>query len=81
LKKGMEYMRKLQELQFAAVEIRLYLDTHPHDQRAQQDYSEITYHIKKIIPHVEHYYGPLTQFRYSRENPERWVTEPWPWEY
>ncbi len=79
--KANQLMYKLQELQFSALEVRLYLDTHPFDQKAQQDFSTLTYHIMQIMPQVEQYYGPLLQYGYSKENPVRWIEEPWPWEY
>lgn len=73
-------LRQLQELQFALIEMNLYLDTHPFDKRAQQDLMQVAGQIEMLMPSVEKYYGPLTPIGFSRENPARWITEPWPWE-
>ena len=73
-------LRQLQELQFALIEMNLYLDTHPSDSRAQQDLMQVSRQIEMLIPGVEKYYGPLTPIGFSHENPARWITEPWPWE-
>ena len=78
--KATKIMRQLQELQFAATEVRLYLDTHPYDRAAQQQYQQLTYQIMLITPKVEKYFGPLKFLSFSRENPSRWITDPWPWE-
>ena len=78
--KANKYLLKLQELQFAALELHLYLDTHPYDTQAQQDIMALTQQIHMLMPKVEKYYGPLTPLSFNRENPVRWITEPWPWE-
>lgn len=73
-------MLQLQELQFGLLEIQLYLDTHPNDPKAQQNLMQLAQQISLLMPRVEKYYGPLTSLGFSRENPSRWITEPWPWE-
>lgn len=80
MNKASKLMIQLQELQFAAIEINLYLDTHPNDPKAQQDLMQISQQISILMPRVEKYYGPLTALGFSRENPSRWISEPWPWE-
>lgn len=71
---------RLQELEFGALEIRLYLDTHPLNVKAQQDFTSLTNQIQQQLPIVEKTYGPIQQYGYSQENPIRWIEEPWPWE-
>jgi len=49
-----EYYRDLEEIQavdFALVELKLYLDTHPNDQQAMQQFNEYTqgYAVKKKL--------------------------------
>lgn len=78
--KAQKMMLKLQELQFAFIETKLYLDTHPYDTRAQQDLMALSSKIQMVRPKVETYYGPLMGHSFSQENPARWITEPWPWE-
>ena len=78
MNKAMALLLKYQELEFAAVEVRLYLDTHPMDQRAQCDYKRLVYQMMMMRPQLERIFGPLTHD--SLEDPSRWVSEPWPWE-
>jgi len=80
MEKAYALLRRCMELEFAAVEIRLYLDTHPFDQRAQCDFKRVTYQCMLLKPQVEQYFGPLENFSFSQENPSRWVEELWPWE-
>jgi len=80
LEKANKMMYRLQELQFAALELILFLDTHPYDQHIQHQISQIENQITLLIPKVEKYYGPLTYDDFARENPLRWIEEPWPWE-
>lgn len=79
--KAASLLYQLQQLQFALIEMQLYLDTHPFDQMAQRDLMQLSNQIEKIMPKVEKYYGPLTSHGYMKENPARWITEPWPWEH
>ncbi|OEF99748.1 hypothetical protein BHF71_07610 [Vulcanibacillus modesticaldus] len=80
MKRATPLLYKLQDLEFAALELKLYLDTHPNDKKAQQDFTNLTYQIMQLMPEVERYYGPLTQYGFSKENPARWIKDPWPWE-
>jgi len=80
VQKAFALLRQCQELHFAAVELQLYLDTHPFDQRAQCDFKRVTYQCMLLKPQVEKHFGPLNNFSYSQENFARWVEEPWPWE-
>ncbi|MFV9511056.1 spore coat protein CotJB [Tepidibacillus sp. LV47] len=77
--KAMAILRRYQEIEFAATEVRLYLDTHPFDQKAQCDFKRLTYQLMMMRPYLERFFGPLTH-EYSQENPDRWIEEPWPWE-
>lgn len=80
MEKASKLLTQLQELEFAAIEVKLYLDNHPHDQRAQHEFQRLTYQIMMLTPKVEKYYGPIKQYGYTQENPARWISEPWPWE-
>lgn len=80
MKKANASLLCLQQLEFAALETKLYLDIHPNEQMAQRDFTNYTLQIAQQMPIVEKYYGPLTQFGPSQENPARWIEEPWPWE-
>lgn len=76
-----ELMRKIKELEFAAVELNLYLDNHPTCQQALADYNMIVQDLMKHTKLYEANFGPLANFGNSpSQYPWRWVEEPWPWE-
>ena len=79
--KRLAMLRKLQEMEFVAVELNLYLDTHPCDADALNDYNCAVEAICKLKKEYEEEYGPLMNFGFSSsEAPWQWVEGPWPWE-
>ena len=73
-----EMLKNIKCLNFAIIELGLYLDTHPDDEKALclhrkycKDYRELTDKYQKV-------YGPLSI--YCPCNKWRWLEEPWPWE-
>lgn len=80
----MEYgstLRKLQEIQFALVELQLYLDMNPDDQRAVKQYKELTVQLVQQKQAYEKERGPVMQYGHSSTS-DRWTWHktPWPWE-
>ncbi|KHD85796.1 spore coat protein CotJB [Heyndrickxia ginsengihumi] len=79
-----EYYQLLEELQaldFVIVELNLYLDTHPDDQNAIEQYNATVKSRKKVKREFEKHFGPLTSFGYSYSPyPFQWKESPWPWE-
>ncbi|TCT16290.1 spore coat protein JB [Natranaerovirga pectinivora] len=74
-------LREIQELEFAGIELNLYLDTHPDCERALMDYNMISKELNKKKRMYEMHYGPLTNFAESPSQfPFAWVDGPWPWE-
>jgi len=78
------YCRELLELQridFALVELTLYLDTHPMDMQAVQQLNQLSQKRRQIASEFEMKHGPLLQFgqSYSRF-PWQWIETPWPWQ-
>ncbi|MBO8173209.1 MAG: spore coat protein CotJB [Bacillaceae bacterium] len=74
-------LQRLQELEFALVELQLYLDTHPGDQRAVMQFNQLSRKMKQVMYMYESKYGPLLQYGHSL-SPYKWVWPytPWPWE-
>ncbi|UFJ42014.1 spore coat protein CotJB [Brevibacillus humidisoli] len=72
---------KLQEVQFGLVELQLYLDMNPADQRAVHQYNVLSEELHRLKHRFEMQYGPLMQYGFSG-SPNRWVwtSTPWPWE-
>lgn len=73
-----EMMMKIRELDFAIIELGLYLDTHPEDRRALCLHNAYSREVKDLKDKYQKVYGPLTMDYPC--NKWRWLEEPWPWE-
>ncbi|MGI6526181.1 MAG: spore coat protein CotJB [Caldicoprobacterales bacterium] len=74
---------RIRAYEFAAVEINLYLNSHPRDQRALIDFDNISRQIVILKNEYERLYGPLINFGFglnSNRNQWQWINDPWPWE-
>ena len=76
-----ESLRKIQEIEFAAVELNLFLDNNPCDMKALADFNCIAQQLSIAKMKYEMEFGPLINFGFSQSKaPWQWVDEPWPWE-
>ncbi len=74
-------LKEIMSYEFTAVELNLFLDTHPNDVKALTEYNQVTECLKKLKFEYEKCYGPLTNFGTSpSQHPWRWIDEPWPWQ-
>ena len=73
-----EIILKIQELSFACVDLNLYLDTHPDDEKAICLHKEYCNKFEDLADKYQRIYGPLTIMFPC--NKWRWLEEPWPWE-
>jgi len=75
-------LRQIQQLSFVAVELQLYLDTHPEDQQALALFNSNHTELIQAVRQYEQVYGPLLSYGYSpnMQNYWSWVDSPWPWE-
>lgn len=75
-------LEKLMALDFMAVDLALYLDTHPTDQGAIAQYNKIIKAADAVREKYEKEWGPLCSFRsYAQDNTVfNWVENPWPWQ-
>ena len=74
-------LQKLQEVDFVLVELNLYLDTHPDDVSALQQYNQLVQQRWMIAQEYEECYGPLQNFGHSfSRQPWQWIDTPWPWQ-
>lgn len=76
-----DLLNKLMALDFAAVDLQLYLDTHPHDRNALAKYNSTVCQAQRLRQAYENMYGPLFSFRSASRYPWQWINEPWPWQY
>ena len=73
-----EMMHQIKSLNFAVIELGLYLDTHPDDRRAICLHREYTKQLKELKDQYQRVYGPLSIYYPCKK--WRWLEEPWPWE-
>ena len=73
-----EMLERIKCLNFAIIELGLYLDTHPDDEKALCLHRKYCKEYRELTDNYQKVYGPLTiQFPCNKW---RWLEEPWPWE-
>ena len=77
-----QLMNTINEVSFAVDDIKLYLDTHPDDEKALDFFKEKSMIRNEALKAYAAQYGPLTidtgDDTCSRQ--WDWVMQPWPWE-
>jgi len=77
----MKMLLNIQQLEFCAIELNLFLDTHPGDHTALKKYNQVAEELTVSKKAYEKQCGPLSNFGDdTSEYPWRWVQGPWPWE-
>jgi spore coat protein JB len=72
---------KIQEMEFVAIELQLYLDTHPCDADALNDYNCAVDVLRKYMLEYEAEFGAIIANGHHGGNGKwDWVDSPWPWE-
>ncbi len=71
-------MCDLSAASFAAIDMNLYLDTHPDDERALECFQDFVAEYNRLKKEFEKNYGPLTSFSNTEED-WQWICNPWPW--
>lgn len=73
-----ELMNKLMAYKFAINDMSLFLNTHPHNEKALKLHNEYVCELDKIKKQYENEFGPLT-FETEMDS-WKWVSDSWPWE-
>ncbi|WP_149095358.1 spore coat protein CotJB [Paenibacillus terrae] len=74
-------LEKLQAVDFVLVELNLYLNTHPDDLQAIEQFNKLTQERTGIANEYQILYGPLQNFgRAYSKYPWEWNQTPWPWQ-
>lgn len=75
-------LMQISKAQFAAIDLNLYLDTHPCDQEALTLFKNIVSTHRSLVNDYEAQYGPLTAGSSSCNAPFDWVSpdQKWPWQ-
>lgn len=71
---------RIQMTNFAALEIHLFLDTHPNNTEAIQLYDKYTREYEALVKEFESKYGPINYGTVTRNNKWEWIKNPWPWD-
>lgn len=72
-------LKELMALDFMLIELNLYLNTHPYDQKALMIFMSTAQRAKMARENYERMYGPITAGA-SNSFPWPWIESPWPWE-
>lgn len=72
-----QMLMEIREINFAVIELGLYLNTHPEDQRALCLHRKYVKELKDLKDKYQKVYGPLSI--YYPCNKWRWLEEPWAW--
>lgn len=76
-----DLLKRLTILDFLAVDLQLYLNTHPDDIEAIDKYNSVIKEADTIRAMLEKVDGPIYSFRsYSNSDEFTWIDNPWPWE-
>ncbi len=77
-----ELLKKLSELDFIAVDLALFLNTHPENTEAIQAYNQVITAADSVRMKYEEAFGPLCSFRSYAANTNHWEwnNPPWPWQ-
>jgi spore coat protein JB len=78
-----EYYQLLEEIQavdFVLVELTLYLDTHPDDEKALNQFNQYATYSNQIKKNFSAQFGPLQQGTVNSNDRWDWGSGPWPWQ-
>jgi len=71
----------LDSLNFAVIDINLYLDIYPEDKDMLKLFNQYRNEGNKVLSEYEKKFGPINLNSSANENyPFMWINSPWPWE-
>jgi spore coat protein JB len=74
-------IHEMQAVDFVLVELNLYLNTHPDDRQAIEQYNLYAHKGQQLKRQFEIEFGPLQNFGKSyTKDPFGWPEAPWPWQ-
>jgi len=74
-------LKRILELDFVAVDLQLYLNTHPGDKEALYKFNLTVTQAQMLRQEYEKMCGPLCSYRSPSGYPWQWINNPWPWDY
>ena len=70
---------KLYETNFAIIDLNLYLDLNPNDEKIYEIYRSYVKNYDNLKKQYEEIYGPL-EISCVNNNTYSWINDPWPWD-
>ena len=77
---ALNLLKQIQQTNFAAYDMLLYLDTHADDTKAFKMYKSLIQKRNTQMEQFEKNFGPLTQSSAADQDTFNWLQNPWPWE-
>ena len=74
-----ELLLKIQELTFKTIDLNLYLDMYPNDDKMYNEFKSSIEELKKYKEIYEKNYGPLCMTETKYYDSYKWEKNPWPW--
>lgn len=75
-----QLLTQIQAVNLIAVDLHLFLDTHPDNTQALKDYQAVSKQYQTLKEQYEEKFGPLVSFGHQSPSSRfSWVDEPWPW--
>ncbi len=71
-------LRRIAALDFAVVELNLYMDTHPFDSDINEKLNEYKRKSNVLKDEFQKKFGPLSP-NDKEKNRWGWISDPWPW--
>lgn len=76
-----QLLEEIQQTDFVLVELNLYLNSHPTDYDAIEQFNNFSKKSRELKNTFEKQFGPLMNFGRSYSNyPWNWDSTPWPWQ-
>lgn len=76
-----ELFEYINQISFAVDDVKLFLDTHPENQKALEYFQKYKEKRIEALKEYAEVYGPLTVDTVSENNDcWNWINEPWPWQ-
>lgn len=73
-------LSRIGEVRFACVELQLYLDTHPDDMDATNDFNSYAATLQRLCAEYTDRFGPLENFGNATHDAGSWIYQKWPWQ-
>ena len=72
--------QRIHALDFALLELNLFLDTHPENGEALAEYVALRKKREALLEEYRMNVGPIPSYSAGGRNGWNWVEGPWPWE-